>query len=92
MGAVRALELSAGDREALERMARSGSEPHRRVVRAGALLALADGASVRSVARVLGSHQDSVRRWRDRFSVLTRKALTNNSFNSIAGLTNTIDI
>ena len=64
---VGALELSAGDREALERMARSGSEPHRRVVRAGALLALADGASVRSVARALGSHQDTVRRWRDRF-------------------------
>ena len=55
------------DRGALERMARSGSEPHRRVVRAGALLALADGASVRSVARDLGSHQDSVRRWRDWF-------------------------
>ena len=64
---VSALELSVSDREALERMARSGSEPHRRVVRAGALLALADGASVRSVARDLGSHQDSVRRWRDRF-------------------------
>ena len=48
-------------------MARSGSEPYRRVVRAGALLALADGASVRSVARDLGSHQDTVRRWRDRF-------------------------
>ena len=62
-----ALVLSVSDREALERMARSESEPHRRVVRAGALLALADGASVRSVARVLGSHQDSVRRWRDRF-------------------------
>ena len=64
---VRAVKLSAGDREALERMARSGSEPHRRVVGAGALLALADGASVRSVARALGSHQDTVRRWRDRF-------------------------
>ena len=64
---VTALELSAGDREALERMARSGSEPHRRVVRAGALLALADGASVRSVARGVGSHQDTVRGWRDRF-------------------------
>ena len=61
------LELSVSDREALERMARSQSEPHRRVVRAGALLALADGASVRSVARGLGSHQDTVRRWRDRF-------------------------
>ena len=64
---VTALGLSAGDREALERMARSGSEPYRRVVRAGALLALADGASVRSVARGLGAHQDTVRGWRDRF-------------------------
>ena len=59
--------LSAGDREALERMAGSGSEPHRRVVRAGALLALADGGSVRSVAREMGFHQDTVRAWRDRF-------------------------
>ena len=64
---VGVLELSVSDREALERMARSTSEPFRRVVRAGALLALADGASVRSVARGLGSHQDTVRRWRDRF-------------------------
>ena len=31
------------------------------------LLALADGASVRATARALGSHQDTVRRWRDRF-------------------------
>ncbi len=62
-----ALVLSGGDREALERMAGSGSEPHRRVVRAGALLALADGGSVRSVARDMGFHQDTVRGWRDRF-------------------------
>ena len=62
-----ALVLSAGDREALERIAGSGSEPHRRVVRAGALLALADGGSVRSVARGMGFHQDTVRGWRDRF-------------------------
>lgn len=59
--------LSAGDREALERIAGSGSEPHRRVVRAGALLALADGGSVRAVAREMGFHQDTVRAWRDRF-------------------------
>ena len=63
-----ALELSVGDREALERMARSGSEPFRRVVRAGARLALADGGRTPPVdARDLGSHQDTVRRWRDRF-------------------------
>ncbi len=36
---------------------------------ARALLALADGASVRATARALGSHQDTVRRWRDRFAV-----------------------
>ena len=64
---VQALVLSVGDREALERIGGSCVEPHRRVVAAGALLALADGASVRSVARGLGSHQDTVRRWRDRF-------------------------
>lgn len=30
-------------------------------------LALADGVSVRGTARLLGAHQDSVARWRDRF-------------------------
>ena len=55
------------DRAALERLARSGVEPYRRVRAAGALLALAGGESVRSVARELGAHQDTVRRWRDRF-------------------------
>ena len=62
------LELSAGDREALERLARSRVEAHRRVVTAGALLALADGASVRATARSLGVHQDTVRNWRNRFA------------------------
>lgn len=62
------LDMSAGDRVELERLARSGVEPHRRVVAARGLLALADGASVRATARALGSHQDTVRRWRDRFA------------------------
>ena len=61
------LEMSAGDREELERLAKSGVEPHRRVMAAKGLLALAGGASVRATARALGSHQDTVRRWRDRF-------------------------
>lgn len=52
---------------AVEALARSTSAPHRKVVQARALLALADGASVRSTARTLGSHQDTVARWRDRF-------------------------
>ena len=62
------LVLSVGEREALERLARSGVEAHRRVVTAKALLALADGASVRATAKALGSHEDTVRRWRDRFA------------------------
>ena len=62
------LELSVGDREALERLARSRVGAHRRVATAGALLVLADGASVRATARSLGVHQDTVRNWRDRFA------------------------
>ena len=62
-------EMSAGDREELERLARSGVEPYRRVVTAKALLALADGASPRVVAESLGVHQETVRRWRARFAL-----------------------
>jgi transposase len=42
--------------------------PHRKVVQAKALLALADGASIRSTAKAIGSHQDTVTRWRDRLA------------------------
>ena len=59
--------LSVEDRLALGRLARSVSEPWRRVRPARALLALADGGSVRGVARQMGAHQDTVRRWRDSF-------------------------
>ena len=38
------LRLSVSDREALERIARSGTEPRRRVVRVEALVELAGGA------------------------------------------------
>ena len=59
--------MSAGE---LEGLAQSGVEPHRRMVTAEALLALADGASVQPVRTVkaLGSHEDTVRRWRNRFA------------------------
>ena len=60
---VQVMEMSVADREAVEALARSMTAPHRKVVQAKALLALADGASVRSI----GSHQDTVARWRDRF-------------------------
>ncbi|WP_419908107.1 IS630 family transposase [Candidatus Poriferisodalis sp.] len=59
--------VSVGERAALERVSRSGCEPWRRVRPARALLALADGGSVRGVARRMGAHQDTVRRWRDEF-------------------------
>jgi transposase len=42
-------------------------EPHRRVVQAKALLALADGASVRSTAAELGSYPNTVSRWRTKY-------------------------
>jgi transposase len=64
---VQVMDMSADDRCEVERLARSTSEPHRRVVAATALLALADGASIRATARAVGSHQDTVARWRDRF-------------------------
>jgi len=60
------MEVSSETRAALERMARSTSLPHRMVVQARALSALADGASIRSTAKSIGSHQDTVTRWRDR--------------------------
>ncbi|MCP4383859.1 MAG: helix-turn-helix domain-containing protein, partial [Hyphomicrobiales bacterium] len=59
--------MSVEDRVGVERLACSTSEPHRRVVAARALLALADGVSIRATARAVGSHQDTVAQWRDRF-------------------------
>jgi transposase len=64
---VQVMEMSAAQRGEVERLARSTSEPHRKVVAARALLALADGVSIRATARSVGSHQDTVARWRDRF-------------------------
>ncbi len=41
--------------------------PHRKVVQAKALLALADGASVRSTAKEFRTYPNTVAAWRDRF-------------------------
>jgi hypothetical protein len=43
-----------------ERMARSSLLPHRTVVQARALLALADGASLRSTAKLLRTYPNTV--------------------------------
>jgi len=62
-----ALVVTAEQREALERMARSSSLPHRTVNQAKALLLAADGVGTNEVARRIGTTDDSVRAWRRRF-------------------------
>ena len=51
----------------LTRLARSTVAPHRKVIAAKALLALAEGRSVRSTAAALGSYPNTVTRWRERY-------------------------
>jgi len=64
---VQVMELSSEARCYLERMARSSVLPHRKVVQARALLALADGRSVRATAKEFGTYPNTVAAWRDRF-------------------------
>jgi transposase len=61
------LEVSAQERGALERMARSTSLPARVVLEAKGLVRAADGAPTIRVARELSVSPDRVRRWRRRF-------------------------
>jgi transposase len=61
------LDMPEADRGALERVARSTVEPHRRVVQARALLALADGVPVETTAADLGTWPKTVRRWRAKY-------------------------
>ena len=65
---VVALEISEGQREVLEALARSQSGAHREVVRAKALLMAADGAANTAVARALSVSPASVANWRARFA------------------------
>jgi hypothetical protein len=67
---VNMMELSEADRAELERVARQRTASHRKVLQAKALLALADGGSLRSTAVVLGTWPRSVMRWRDQFLAL----------------------
>lgn len=61
------LPMTEEQRETLERMSRSRSLPHRRVVQARALLLAADGVATNEVARRCQTTDDSVRAWRRRF-------------------------
>src|SRR6266540_6370380 len=61
------LTMSSDQRAALEKMARSRSLPHRKVVQARALLLAAEGVATNEVARRCGTTDTSVRAWRRRF-------------------------
>jgi transposase len=64
---ARPLVVSPQQREALERLARSSSSPHRAVIQAKALLLAADGVSIYETARQMKVASNSVRAWRRRF-------------------------
>src|SRR6266700_7529902 len=71
VAAAGALEMTGGQRAALERLARSHTAPAREVRQAKALLALwwaTDGGSNAEIARRCASTPKSVRRWRRRFA------------------------
>jgi transposase len=61
------LTMSSDQRAVLEKMARSRSLPHRKVVQARALLLAAEGVATNEVARRCGTTDTSVRAWRRRF-------------------------
>src|SRR4051812_20379024 len=61
------LAVTDEQREQLERLARSTSVAHRKVVQAKALLLAAEGVATNEVARRCGTTNDTVRGWRRRF-------------------------
>ena len=61
------LSMTVEQRSVVERMARSSSLPHRKVVQARALLLAAGGVATNEVARRCSTTDDSVRAWRRRF-------------------------
>lgn len=61
------LTLSEEERETLQRWARRPKSPQSLAVRSKIILACADGATNRDVAGVLGVHEVTVGKWRNRF-------------------------
>jgi predicted transcriptional regulator len=61
------IELTAEERAELECRSRALRAPHRAVVRAKAILLLAAGQTVSSVAREVGRERRHVRKWASRF-------------------------
>jgi transposase-like protein len=62
-----AMSLAAGQRDVLEKLARSGTAKHRDVQRAKALLLAADGVANTRIAGDLGVSATTVSNWRERF-------------------------
>ncbi|MHB1886423.1 MAG: helix-turn-helix domain-containing protein, partial [Acidimicrobiales bacterium] len=62
------LTVSDGQREVLERLAKSRTAPHREVTRAKALLLAGDGLANTAIAARLGVSPSSVVSWRARFA------------------------
>jgi transposase len=60
--------MTPGQREVLEKLARSAAAPHREVTRARALLLAADGLASTAVAARAGVSPASVAAWRERFA------------------------
>jgi hypothetical protein len=61
------IELASNEREILEQVARSFAMPHRDVVRAQVILALAKGMTVSAVGRQVGLARRIVCKWAHRF-------------------------
>jgi transposase len=61
------LKVTRAERRELERMARSGTLPHRTVVQARGLLLAARGVANNQIARECDTTPDTVRRWRTKF-------------------------
>jgi transposase len=63
-----ALKLASGQRSVLEMLTRSGTAPHRDVLRARVLLLAADGIANTRIAQEVGVSAMTVRAWRERFA------------------------
>jgi putative transposase len=69
------IELEALERQELQRLVKRHLTPQQLVLRARIVLAAADGANNRQIARQLGVSLDTVRRWRERWIALGAASL-----------------
>ena len=72
------IELELGEREELEIWARSQAIAHRIVSRARIILAIADGQTIASAARLAGCGRRIARKWAQRFRLKRIGGLADN--------------